>query len=1080
MAVSSENVDGTMTFTFDDLTPEPKVTFSANLKTDGAYSFAYFSGDDFAENSFEKVTAPMHFIQKSIPISAEVIGESGMFTPMIAFTFDNDGKEFTKGLAVDPTSVRQYTARPGDQDYGMLFRSQNGYPRAQLVAPLFGTTQCNFKANDYYSFSYRLLYADEGGYETMEHVAQDMFNCTDIRENYYSSLNEAIYNMTDLLMDDTYAAWDPDKMGFWYMESATTVSQSDVLELVQRYLMTEDEEFLERRVIPSISFLMTRGGNSYDHDPNLAKPRLLGNSTNFTASSYIGMYLGSQGRTPYLMNEAMSKYNTFMTTKGPVNAQALNLALDTEKYDADMEKTADYILDLLYSDDFDAIGDFVHDTTNEYLNFLLKAYEETGEQKYLDGAELVGEYIMQEIWTTGYQNDFATNTYTIDPDYFDTLDCINDEAAFIGWWLDGVRWRVGNPPGVFTAVEDCENRVKEESAPGWVVARTGEGTEHPISTSMGRTVYINTWAGSMIRLAKYTGNDFFRTQARNAIIGKFANYPGYYHERLSLHDKQERFPYDGPDYNFIFWHQIPSHLAMTEDFLVNDFWDRSDMKIDFPGVVNSGYAYFDMNHYGLVPGKFYDEEDMWLWLDRGIVEPDTNKVNYLPARKDGTLAVSFINTTAEELTTTVTLGDKIPNAESFNESATLLDKAGNKSTVDVVNGKFTITIPAKGIMSVVMHPSVTNPSWAKEYEVSNSLGNTVSAFDSGKAILLQFNDNNYFVYMHSNKYASELKSVTFNYNFGGQSYTKTDDKYPFETIVKVPLISGISRDFSYSVTGIDASGKTVKLGGGSLSPLTKDQVKPFDGNVQDQPVYTELKEFKPVYLTVKSMALSSGKIRIFVPREELEVLGEIQKGSLKGYKVKGVFTSKLTGEKHYLERVISDNDEGKTSIGLIVEPYGRLTKTNATSSNYSVDEFVIMHPNYDASTVKLKGENEAIKDVLVKRSLKLPAFETFNPTPSSCGNASKNWRINFPYTEIPFEVDENILTGVKVTIKATEVVSGETKVYESIISGNEVGPVSTTVIIPMPDEDLTGKKDLLNKEVYSSCEFTFTYVPKKY
>ena len=336
MAVSSENVDGTMTFTFDDLTPEPKVTFSANLKTDGAYSFAYFSGDDFAENSFEKVTAPMHFIQKSIPISAEVIGESGMFTPMIAFTFDNDGKEFTKGLAVDPTSVRQYTARPGDQDYGMLFRSQNGYPRAQLVAPLFGTTQCNFKANDYYSFSYRLLYADEGGYETMEHVAQDMFNCTDIRENYYSSLNEAIYNMTDLLMDDTYAAWDPDKMGFWYMESATTVSQSDVLELVQRYLMTEDEEFLERRVIPSISFLMTRGGNSYDHDPNLAKPRLLGNSTNFTASSYIGMYLGSQGRTPYLMNEAMSKYNTFMTTKGPVNAQALNLALDTEKYDADM------------------------------------------------------------------------------------------------------------------------------------------------------------------------------------------------------------------------------------------------------------------------------------------------------------------------------------------------------------------------------------------------------------------------------------------------------------------------------------------------------------------------------------------------------------------------------------------------------------------------------------------------------------------------------------------------------------------------------------------------------------------------
>ncbi|MBR4031082.1 MAG: copper amine oxidase N-terminal domain-containing protein, partial [Clostridia bacterium] len=418
LEVSSEKVEGTMTFILDDLADDPKVTFNAKLKNDGAYSFTYFSGNDFSDKSFEKVTAPLHFTQKEIPVDASVIGESSMFTPMVAFTFVEDGKTLTKGVAVDPTSVRQYVARPGDQDFGVLFRSPDGNARGQIVAPLFGTNQCLFKAGDDYTFSYRILYNDLDGYNTMKHVAQDLFNCVDLRENYYTSLNEAIYNTTDLIKDDLYSGWHEDEKAFIYMESDTKtreVDHTNVLELIQRYLLTEDEEFLDERVIPSLAYTLSRGSVWYDSSRE--NPKRLGGTTNYSASTYIGMYQATQGRMPFLYSDSFNKYKGLKDSHGTMNAQAMNFITNSDEYTNDLIENADKNLEKLYSEDFAANASFIQETTIKMLNVLVRAYEETNEQKYLDGAKLVGEYIMQQIWTTGYQNDYATTEYTVDPEY---------------------------------------------------------------------------------------------------------------------------------------------------------------------------------------------------------------------------------------------------------------------------------------------------------------------------------------------------------------------------------------------------------------------------------------------------------------------------------------------------------------------------------------------------------------------------------------------------------------------------------------------------------------------------------------
>ena len=1078
LGVSSENVDGTLTFSFDDLADDPKVTFEANMKTNGAYSFTYFSGDDFKDDSFEKVTAPLHYTQKEIPGDSSVIGESSMFTPMIAFTFNQDGKTFTKGITVDPTSVREYVARAGDQDFGGLFRSPNGNARAQIVAPIFGTEQCKFKAGDYYKFSYRILYSDLGGYETMKHVAEDLFNCVDLRENYYSSLNETIYNHHDLIMDDLYSGWDEEQKAFIYTESDGTSrpsSQSNFLALIGQYLLTEDEEFLDERAIPSLAFALTRASNSIETTDELEVKLDMG-LTPHSGSAYVGMYQASQGRMPYLLNGAL-KINEISPNSSttvhylPLSYQALNGLTGTDEYNVDIVETAEAFIAELFDPQFKVNAAFVHESMNHMLNIFIRGYEETNNERYLKAATIVGEYIMQQIWTTGYQNDYATTDYTVDPEYTKNLHLTNDANILASWWFGLKRWRIGNPPGVFTAAKDCENQIIEESAPGYMAARTGMGTEHGATPSHAKSIYMNMWAGTILRLAKYTGDEFFATQARNAVLARSANYPGYYNDRLSLHDKRYEYPYEGPDFNMIFWHQVPAYLALLEDFLVNDTWYRSEKNIDFPGITYTGYAFFDTNQYGFAPGKFYDEEDMWLWLDRGIIEPDSVLVNYLPAKKDGTLAVALMNTDDKDLTTTITLGEKIPNASTFNEKATLLDKDGKKSTVDVVNGKFTVTIPAKGIMSVIMHPDVKKPSWVKDYTVSNRLGDTVSAFIDGSAFLLQFNDKYYHAFMCSEKFTDEVSSVTYTYKFGGQTYTETDSVYPFEALVKVPASSG---EFTYTVKATGVNGETIDCGGGKLSPLTNKQVAPFDGNLVQDPVYSKL-DFAPKYLSLGGIGAGSKLIRLVVSCEDLGTLASVSENDLIGCKVKGIFTWNETKEKRLLDSVVVGAEKRDSGFILIVKPYGAITFDTVSETNYTYSNILFMDPNEDSALHKIDGEDKAVKAAPKEEKATLPeTFDSFEIKAAGFGNHQNVFRFIVNTSDIPFKVDDDTLRRVKIKLVGTTS-AGVVETYYGTIKGNEMrdGGVAVTILVNAPD-DFPKERYNLSNGFYTSFVLTLS------
>ncbi len=836
---SREGVNLTATYAFDDFVSEPKVTLDAKFDQKGSYSFMIFNGDGVEAQEFDTVTAPLLHLKHQVPEEAIVISEAHMFTPMntLYFKADNNkfagGLELTKGVAVDPTSTRQFMAHPDTAAFGTVFRTIDGKIRSSIVAPMIGNDCSKFEAGDTYTFSCRLISNLGHWYDTFEHVAVDMYNCTDLRTNYYGSINDNIYNTSDLIMTDFYSGWDEEWKGYYNMEGRNFVSQSNILSVAQRYLLSEDEKMLEERVVPTIAYAIsrgsahsaptdTKGGIQYISPPS----PLTGFTPLYDAAVYGGLYEMSQGRMPYLLDYAVNK----ASTAKPAAVGALYKYSGDETYLQKVIEIADAYLETYAHSpekrEVRLVDTFVYGDYITPTSILLSAYEITGEQKYLDKAEECGKLLMGAIWTTGYQNDFATNTIHLDPKENVERALYVDKAGFDFFWHGDTKWRLGNVDGEAKSAKMLSEEgiwLPEEDIPGWLATKTALGTEHASTPGHGNVITMNTWLGLMVRLAEYTGEDFFETQARNAMVGRFQNYPGYYFDRYNVNYMQADYPINGVDTTSLYWHHIPIYLSMVEDFLINEIWNKTNKNVEFPHIYQSGYAYFDSYQFGHAPGKFYDEQDMWLWLERDIITPDNINIDYIAAKKDGVVGLSLLNEDNKELTTTITLGADI--GQNVTQTATVYDADGNPSTVEVTDGKFTVTIPSKGVKSVVLKglENIKVPAYAREYEYSNEVGQTVSAHANGFGYTIQMTDDKYwaFTYITDMTYTG-TKSATLTYTVDGKTEKITKTQSPFDWLIKV---DNPDATFEYTIDVVKEDGTEMSYGGGTLKTLGNSVLK---------------------------------------------------------------------------------------------------------------------------------------------------------------------------------------------------------------------------------------------------------------
>ncbi len=831
IAVTFDNVyaDVTAVFEMDDAFKEPKITLDASFKTEGSYSFVLFSGNGVAYEDFDTVTAPLLYVKHALPEKPLVITEPFMFTPMNTLYYSaernqkGNGKAFTSGLVVDPSVVRQGFSYPQTAEYATGFYTPDNQVRPHLIAPVMGDNN-HFQSGDTYTFAFRLLNDFKDWYDVFKHVGVDMYHNRDIRDNYYTSFNEAIYNTTELWLDDFYGGWDDKAMSYYNMEAKDVTTQADPLEAVQRFALTDNKTILDERTVPTIAYILSHGTKSFQYTSETGGltssyitteiPSPIGTPVDYSASVYGGLYEMTQGRMPYLLYYALNEADSGQITD---LAALYKFTGDQSYYNMLILKADEYLEETscMSGENYYKMftTGFVYTDYARLLNTLLLAYEYTGDTKYLEAADKAGQLTMTSTWNTGYHNGYDYNTYHIE----DTgVPYVHDGNEFF-FWHGSYRWRLGNPPEPNQVKSGLELGLKipTEDVPGWLPAQAGLGTEHPFTPRYGAINQMNVWAGSILRLAGYTGDTYYVTQARNAMIGRFGNYPGYGRERYITHNQYPDYPYTGPDYTGIYYHHIPVFMGMLEDYLINDVWYRSGAKIEFPSLVQYGYAYFDMNRYGHEPGTFYDQTDMWLWLDDGILTTDNRSVDYLVARKEGTLGIALLNEKTEDVTTTVTLGDKIEDASNINGSVTVIDAAGAQTDTQIVNGQFTVKIPAKGITSVVIKtPNVHDPSYIRDYEYSTELGETVSEHTNGKGFVIQLSDDLYHAYTYVTD--KDLQKLEITYTVDGQTYTQVCDSYPFEFLIKV---ENPAAAFTYTLKATTADGQTKDMGGGVLRTL---------------------------------------------------------------------------------------------------------------------------------------------------------------------------------------------------------------------------------------------------------------------
>ena len=840
----------------------PKVSVDFTAAKDGFYSIGAWEGGEIAYSDFEYALAPFRVQYKRVPEEATMLAETYLFTPMGAITLPKNNAysadPVTKGVVVEPSWIPLRWVYKGNEKFGVVVNGPTNAYRGGVFAPVMGSEDSKMAAGSKYNMQYRVISRVSSWSDNYRDISVNLFDAGDYRKNYTTSLNDTIFNVRDLMMDDVYGGWDEHDKAHYNMEGRNWTSVGNSMLAMQEYLLSEDEDIMTRRAIPTLANALTRkeihfnrigdtknhpGGPSYWW--TLTDPREIGEPiSGFNTNVIGGMYEMTRGAVPFLHEYGLEKGKEDVTNAyGSIAPFANNISLykytgDKKYLDAAIKGADEYLEKNVYavsekSPDFDS---FIYISYYPNLASLMDIYEVTKDKKYLDAAENVAQWMATGLWVPGVDGEKKTAPLKVNV----TNDIVEhlhyaDETTSSFWWAGDKQFRIGRTKDLKDTTANLENISKNtKEVEGWIPSRVGLGVEQASTFGYSSNIVMQSFVGDFMKLSAYTGDDYYATVARNAIIGRFRSYDGYYRNSFETFTQEIDYPREGPDYTGIYWHHIPPFLAMLEDFLINQTFAWSGKNIEFPSLRQQGYAYFNSNQYGYEAGKFYDEDNMWAWLDRGIATTDNIQIDWMAARKDGVMGLALMNEDDKDITTTVTLGEKVPGGSSYSGTATLYDKSGKIGTAEVANGAFTVTVPAKSLQAVILKiDGVKAPAFSKlNYSATSAeIGATVSEHTNGKGYVLQMTPDCYYAYLYVTDLPKDAKSATFTYDIGGgEKKSVTADIYPFETIIKV---DDADKEMNYSVQVTKADGTTADYGKGTLMTAALSSAKgiKFEGSV---------------------------------------------------------------------------------------------------------------------------------------------------------------------------------------------------------------------------------------------------------
>lgn len=808
---------------------DPLVDVELEAKQAGAYTLGLFDAPDRALEAIDFLLLPYQYTSKRLTNDFEVVPEQSASTPLAMYNIDLAGAgSVSRGLVVDPSEIQNRWAYADNSRFGLSIRGLQGGVQPGLFAPMFGSEEAALDAQETFSFRYIPLIRQGDWYEAYEHVVRDIYGLEDYRSNVYGSLTDAVFNMQDLILDDDHAGWDDNMKAHYNMEGRNLVSQGAPLAQIQAYLLTEDPEYYEERTLPTLEYLLTRGDMHFTaNGPHGGYLDYLGEISpvgepvsSFGTSLYGGVYAMTRGQSPSFREIGTDNgvRHTDNYTRIPLWHEQLSYYLYTgESQYLDMAKAgADQYIEDELTDPQYAIPpeeSFINLAYYPYWQGLLDLYEATNEQRYLDAAQEGARRLMTSVWTSPAIPD---EDVTITPATMTDYPVLPDD--WNGWWKGNEQDRLGYPEGLST--------LQQETVPAWVPSRVGLGLEQKSTFGRSANIIMSNWAPDLLRLSRLTGDSMYETYARNAIIGRFANYPGYYQNDFMVAQMKEDYPYSGPDLTNIYYHHIPALMGLSVDFLVAQAELWSQERLSFPSVRQQGYAYFSNRYYGFESGRFFDENDMWLWLDEGIVTTDNVQADWIAARKDGKVGLALMNESSSPIEVTLTLGDQVTGGDPFNAAAAVYDATGAIGCAAISNGQVTVAIPAHGLIGLTFDaPEVQAPAFASvQKDLLNDASVDAVTADNGptaafgKGVVLQIDPRSYDAYIYTEFQPDEVTKAILHWKTGtgGQWQTMEKSTYPFEFTVHAPQVD---ESLQYYLEIVDSNGQHQSYDTQTLTPL---------------------------------------------------------------------------------------------------------------------------------------------------------------------------------------------------------------------------------------------------------------------
>ena len=781
-----------LTIKLGDGLESPQIIWDLVPRRDGWYAVGFTGLEDSEPSELDFLYQPLVWTWKRFPVKAVLTPEAFATT---AATFINK-TGYTEGLAIDPSEIPYRFATFDNSRFGIALRSPEGKAQPIVIAPIPGGAESQMKAGQKYRFSCRYFLQAGDWIAGTGHMYKDIIGFKTERQNATVSLNQTMENMIALAMDDVYSGWVADLKGSDYrFDVPGTVKNVSALHPLSVALTSGNLEIYRRRALPMIEYVLSREKYLYAVNDEITQQ----NPSHFLKGPCVeigelaGLDQMTGGVNSVFGEEAervfgKSRQLNLITETGGgswqdylaryrISGEASHLQKAVETANAYLDASDDK-----YPEDFttsaglkDLQATFVTDYTLAWYD-LLELYEETGEERFRDAA-ITGATQML-LWM---------RSNPIAPDSVITAN----EGGRIAGVFPGRRHTANS----YEWKEyDTSTEIQEQKIPAWRTSFAGLLPEVPY-TYMHGPIMLAHHAAWMLRLAHLAGDPIFKDGAYNAVIGRYANFPGYYftsmHTTVYQQPDYPLHPYLDIKYNAIFYNHIWPHIALLQDFLVSDAYLKSGGKVSFPSAYAPGYAFLTSKVYGHKEGEIFGNRDVYLWLPGDAIQSSSIALNHLFGRTEEDTYLVLMNTARETISSELYLNPDVIRWNKDEEYPIITYHiTGDATPGTFKDGLLRVEVPAEGLIAIRMvglRNDVPLQNITGNINVGNNTKNYFRKSHGSPAlgtitgmlinIVPEFSD----AYIYTDATEKDAGRVTIKYAVEGEGWVETtDDSYPYE------------------------------------------------------------------------------------------------------------------------------------------------------------------------------------------------------------------------------------------------------------------------------------------------------------